>query len=232
MTDATKLPEHIRCDQGSDGAQPGAWYRKSTKAGDVWIDCWEWTADDLRAIAAHMDAQAGYGEGVGGRCMPWPVSQFGPDDTSGEYDIQVRTPHSLIIVSISGDGQLRDARQVSGYSVFRPTAALAQPAAAAAPGGGFLHPCHGSLTDRATIQRILDGSTLTVGRTGVDAVEFDPEDEDSFVPQRPEPTGGDAVERVADFLYCLKGGKTWGYDYADSERDAKKLLRAIGRGEK
>ena len=181
-----------------------------------------------------LDAQAGYGEAAGVREARLRQGEA--------YSLRGILAHLIEAAGILLDRKdydghgweiLDTARKLARDEVMPAlTVALAQPAAPAAPGGGFLHPCHGALTDRATIQRILDGSTLTVGRTGVDAVEFDPEDEDSFVPQRPETTGADAVERVADFLYCLKGGKTWGYDYADSERDAKKLLRAIGRGEK
>ena len=60
--------------------------------------------------------------------LPWPISEFGPDEESGEYDLQVRTSRGLVIVTFSGDGQLLDAREMRGYGVYRPTGATAKQA--------------------------------------------------------------------------------------------------------
>ena len=62
-TDATKLPEHIEYDPANFTPTYTRMVRLVSEAcrPRIYID--QWTADDLRAIAAHMDAQAGRGEG-------------------------------------------------------------------------------------------------------------------------------------------------------------------------
>ena len=195
MTDATKLPEHINYSETCEGRL----CYDTLGCLDV-LTVNGWKGPDLVAIGRHMDAQAGRGDAVGDSGMPWPVSQFGPDDTSGEYDIQVRTPHSLIIVSISGDGQLRDARQVSGYSVFRPTAALAQPAAP------MVLRDHGPITD-AEKRALAAGLNRTA-------------------PAKPEPTGARIVIKSVNAAVGNVTSTPVIDDWRDAARTAVNLMPA------
>ena len=60
---ATKLPTHIEYDPANFAPTYTRTVRLVSEAGIARIYIDQWTADDLRAIAAHMDAQAGRGEG-------------------------------------------------------------------------------------------------------------------------------------------------------------------------